>query len=129
MATPNEMLEMQVKLLQAINEAQGKQTEMLNALRGQIAQLAAVQASNNVKIIDFNMPFGALVGMLIKVSLASIPAGRRRNAWRMAGRSARALSPICVVSIGTSRHPTSSRPSTSTPAPCSRSRRTRASRG
>ena len=35
----------------------------------------------------------------------STPAGRSRNAWRIAGRSARALSPIWDASIGTSRQP------------------------
>lgn len=40
-----------------------------------IDQLDALQRRNNhVRIVDFNMPFFALVGILVKIALASIPA-------------------------------------------------------
>lgn len=37
-------------------------------------QLAEIQSGTRVKIVDFNMPFWALVGMMLKIALASIPA-------------------------------------------------------
>lgn len=40
-----------------------------------IDQIDALQRRNNhVRIVDFNMPFFALVGILVKIALASIPA-------------------------------------------------------
>ncbi|MCB0005393.1 MAG: hypothetical protein KDE04_03040 [Anaerolineales bacterium] len=54
-----------------------KLMERLAAQQHQIQQLLAAQtnrSASSVKIVDFNMPFFALVGMLVKFAFASIPA-------------------------------------------------------
>ena len=74
---PTELLTLQLRALQLIYQVQSKQTELLeNILTQQERMLTTHQqhTSSEVKVVDFNMPFFALVGMLVKVSLASIPA-------------------------------------------------------
>lgn len=62
-----DLLTQQVELLTQQNALLAN---IQNALSGQ----QSPSGSTQVKIIDFNMPFGALVGLLIKVALAAIPA-------------------------------------------------------
>jgi hypothetical protein len=79
---PTELLDMQVQVLNRIYQVQLKQQELLEKIRSQQEQLLMLprndQPNDNrpwyVKIVDFNMPFSALVGIMIKISAASIPA-------------------------------------------------------
>lgn len=62
------------------------ETELLSQVQGQNAAiisllqeiLSKMQSSkdryHHVKIEDINMPFGAMVGLMVKITLASIPA-------------------------------------------------------
>ncbi len=54
----------------AIQEAQAHQAEVLNEIAEQLDALV----QRPLKIIDFNMPFGSLVGFMVKAAIASIPA-------------------------------------------------------
>jgi len=54
----------------AIQEAQVQQAEALNGIAEQLDALV----QRPLKIIDFNMPFGSLVGFMVKAAVASIPA-------------------------------------------------------
>ena len=78
--TPTELLDAQVQLLSHIYQTQIKQQELLEKISAQQAASVVSSSSQDVtmpgymKIVDFNMPFFALVGILIKVSLAAIPA-------------------------------------------------------
>ncbi len=80
--TPTQLLQAQVQLLEEIR--QGQQVE-IGQLRQQNQQLSSVltafsqqqaptSAVTTVTIENFNMPFLAIVGFLIKLTLASIPA-------------------------------------------------------
>lgn len=72
---PSDLLDTQVRLLNNIYQVHLKQQELLERIRvQQERQLPPAIGSGNVKIIDFNMPFMALVGLLVKFALASIPA-------------------------------------------------------
>jgi len=53
-----------------IQEAQAHQAEALNEIAEQLDALV----QRPLKIIDFNMPFGSLVGFMVKAAIASIPA-------------------------------------------------------
>ena len=81
---PVELLEVQVQKLTEIAQSQQEQLRMLkaqsdklSALIGAVDQLRQDEDDDDldhVKIEDVNMPFMAMVGFLVKVSLASIPA-------------------------------------------------------
>jgi hypothetical protein len=74
----------QVQVLNLIYQAQLKQQDVLERIRSQQEQLLKSSAGPgyqagggmlaNVKVVNFNMPFFALVGLLIKIAVASIPA-------------------------------------------------------
>jgi hypothetical protein len=77
--TPIQLLQAQLRYLDEIHKAQLKETI---ALKEQTEKLTRVIAKGyekdeiaRVKIEDVNMPFMALVGFLVKVALAGIPAG------------------------------------------------------
>jgi len=75
--SPTDLLGLQLQALQLIYQALSKQNELLERIHAQQQRLLAAgqqPTRNEVKIIDFNMPFFALVGMLVKAALASIPA-------------------------------------------------------
>jgi hypothetical protein len=63
---PTELLETQAQTLEDIYELQLEQQKALDTL------LASPQ--HRVKIVDVNMPFWNLVGLIIKIALAAIPA-------------------------------------------------------
>jgi hypothetical protein len=81
---PTELLSLQLQTLERISQIQVNQNSALEGIRVQqekfqTAFIAANQQRmnngiNQVKIIDFNMPFSALVGIIVKIALASIPA-------------------------------------------------------
>lgn len=77
--TPVQLLETQLKYLDAIHKAQLKETialqEQTEKLSHLIARAYDINDLIHVKIEDINMPFVALVGFLIKVALAAVPAG------------------------------------------------------
>jgi|SRR5579859_1125661 len=72
--TPSEFVDAQVQVLNLIYQAQLKQQAVLEKIRFQQEQMAGSPLGSNVKIVDFNMPFFALVGILVKIAVASIPA-------------------------------------------------------
>jgi len=81
---PTELLYAQTQALSELVEIQKSQKEDIEELQRQnermIGLLVDIQRDTvdtgmtHVKIENINMPFGALVGFLVKVSLASIPA-------------------------------------------------------
>jgi len=78
---PTELLQEQAFRLADIYHAQQEQIELLRTQNERLSQIQAMPIKSapsefmHVKIEDINMPFWALVGFLIKLSLASIPAG------------------------------------------------------
>lgn len=76
----NDSLEQKVVLLTNIAESQQAQLKSLEQTNRQLVTLMERQASptangrTSVKIEDFNMPFMNLVGLMVKIALASIPA-------------------------------------------------------
>jgi hypothetical protein len=84
--SPLALLDKQSQLLDELTQLQREQIGDINALSAQnerIIGLLATIADNQgksgtgfsrVKIEDFNMPFWALAGIIIKIALASIPA-------------------------------------------------------
>lgn len=55
-----------------------RQTQLLATLALDVRDLKTLveaQKQQQVKVIDVNMPFLSLIGLLVKVSLAAIPAG------------------------------------------------------
>ena len=73
--TPLDLLNEQTALLAKIHE----EIKLLRADQIRIAldnedATAKISAPANVRVINFNMPFMALVGLLIKIALAAIPA-------------------------------------------------------
>jgi len=81
-ATPVEMLHTQTQALTELVQIQRAQQTQIETLKSQNDHLigllanqpAAGNATGHLKIENFNMPFWSLVGFLIKLSLASIPA-------------------------------------------------------
>jgi hypothetical protein len=81
---PTELLSLQLQTLERISQIQLNQNSTLEDIRVQQEELQKAlitanqqhtnSANNQVEIIDFNMPFTALVGILVKIALASIPA-------------------------------------------------------
>lgn len=81
---PTELLDLQAQTLSRIYQVQLKQQELLEKIRAQQEKLLDMSASVSqqtseakpsfIKIVDFNMPFPALVSILVKIALASIPA-------------------------------------------------------
>jgi hypothetical protein len=81
---PTELLSLQLQALESINLLQLTQNAKLEKIRDQQEKFQKVfieanqerenSGINQVKIIDFNMPFMALVGIIVKIALASIPA-------------------------------------------------------
>jgi hypothetical protein len=81
---PTELLSLQLQTLERISQIQLNQNSTLEDIRVQQEKLHKVlivanqereySEINQVEIIDFNMPFTALVGILVKIALASIPA-------------------------------------------------------
>lgn len=80
---PLALLEDQVQLLSDIREIQKNQQAQLEELKIQNIRLIDLLASqqqvdgaglDHVKVENFNMPFLSLVGFLIKMTIASIPA-------------------------------------------------------
>lgn len=70
------LLAQQVQLLDELRHAQADQQALLTQLlQEQRAQRKALMdALEEIRVADFNMPFGSLVGFLVKASLAAIPA-------------------------------------------------------
>jgi hypothetical protein len=80
-ANPTELLSLQAQSLSQLVEIQKTQKEQIAELQrqnerviGLLADIARDWGVTHVKIEDINMPFGALIGFLVKASLASIPA-------------------------------------------------------
>jgi hypothetical protein len=83
-ANPTELLSAQAQSLSELVKIQNIQKEQIAELQRQNARMIGLLSAANqgdssqtiarVKIEDVNMPFGALIGFLVKVSLASIPA-------------------------------------------------------
>ena len=78
---PAETLELQLDNLTEIVKGQQEQIKILNAQNEKLSVLIGMADALpdddgvlNVKIENVNMPFMALVGFLVKFSLASIPA-------------------------------------------------------
>jgi hypothetical protein len=65
-----QLLQEQVDSLKRIADLQRNQSRALEELKISMAGLGR----SSVKIEDFNMPFFHLVGLMIKVALATIPA-------------------------------------------------------
>ena len=79
--SPTALLAAQTQSLADLVEIQRAQSAQIQALQQQNERLIGIQAdasrqpaASRVKIENINMPFWALVGFLIKLSLASIPA-------------------------------------------------------
>lgn len=79
--SPTALLAAQTQSLADLVEIQKAQSAQIQALQQQNERLIGIQveakhapAANRVKIENINMPFWAMVGFLIKLSLASIPA-------------------------------------------------------
>jgi hypothetical protein len=80
---PTELLNLQLQTLERISQIQTNQNNILEGIRVQQEKLlkASLLANeqrddvNLVEISDFNMPFWALVRILIKIFFASILAG------------------------------------------------------
>jgi sorbitol-specific phosphotransferase system component IIBC len=79
--SPTAMLAAQTKSLAELVEIQKAQNEQIEELQHQNERIIGALARSergsvltHVKIEDINMPFMALVGFLVKLSLASIPA-------------------------------------------------------
>jgi hypothetical protein len=79
--SPAAMLAAQTKSLAELVDIQKDQKSQIEQLQQQNERLIGILADGEpagglmrVKIEDINMPFIALVGLLIKISLASIPA-------------------------------------------------------
>ena len=68
---PTELLAMQVKLLQTISESQARIERALEAIEQQQLDLAEA----GVRVADLDIPFFQLMGLLIKLAVAAIPAG------------------------------------------------------
>ncbi len=80
-ASPTELLSTQASALVELVEIQKDQKVQIEELQRQNERLIGLLAQDkketslaHVKIEDVNVPFMALVGFLVKVSLASIPA-------------------------------------------------------
>lgn len=80
-SSPTAMLAAQTQSLAELVAIQKTQSSQIEALRQQNERLLASQSAagqpkglQHVKIENINMPFWALVGFMIKVTLASIPA-------------------------------------------------------
>jgi hypothetical protein len=81
---PTELLSLQAQSLSELVDIQKAQKEQIAELQRQNERLVGLLTNMNrvdsdsgfthVKIENINMPFGALVGFMVKVSLASIPA-------------------------------------------------------
>jgi hypothetical protein len=63
---PTELLETQAQTLADIYQLQLEQQKVLNAM--------FARPQHRVKVVDANMPFWNLVGFIIKITLAAIPA-------------------------------------------------------
>ncbi len=82
--SPTELLAAQTQSLSKLVDIQNTQLVQIAQVKSQnerMIELLTTQNKeylatdfNHVKIEDINMPFGALVGFMIKVSLATIPA-------------------------------------------------------
>jgi hypothetical protein len=82
--TQTELLDSQTQSLSELVEIQRLQREQITGLKEQNKRIIELLENVSdedpdtgliyVKIEDINMPFGALVGFMIKVSLAAIPA-------------------------------------------------------
>jgi hypothetical protein len=79
--SPTALLAAQTQSLADLVEIQKAQSAQIQALQQQNERLIGIQveakrepAANRVRIENINMPFWAMVGFLIKLSLASIPA-------------------------------------------------------
>ena len=80
-SSPTAMLAAQTQSLAELVAIQKAQSTQIEALRQQNERLLASQGAagqakgmQHVKIENINMPFWALVGFMLKVTLASIPA-------------------------------------------------------
>lgn len=73
--SPTELLNLQTQSLSDLVVAQKQQKDQLAELQHQNETLIwLISNITKVKIEDINMPFGHLVGFMIKASLAAIPA-------------------------------------------------------
>ncbi len=83
--SPTDLLQEQTILLSALVEIQKQQRDQIIDLDRKNIKIIQLIANlekdfldtevNHVKIEDVNMPFGALVGLMLKISFAAIPAG------------------------------------------------------
>lgn len=64
---PVELMEKQVAILEDIRRQQLEQNAQIEQLHSSLNDL-------RVRIADFNMPFWSLVGIIVKASIAAIPA-------------------------------------------------------
>ncbi len=84
---PLTLLDKQVQLLTALCEIQKRQQQQIEELKAQNERIIGLLADPKspgstgslkgiiaAKIEDFNMPFSSLVGFLVKIAFASIPA-------------------------------------------------------
>jgi hypothetical protein len=78
--SPTELLQEQSRYLGEICRTQQEQIGLLKEQNRQLVRVLEtldehVGDASPVNVENVNMPFGALVGFLVKLSLASIPAG------------------------------------------------------
>ncbi|MFZ2098859.1 MAG: hypothetical protein WAV05_19665 [Anaerolineales bacterium] len=77
--SPTELLIEQTQSSSELVQINKIQREQVGALLQQnkvlLRQLEETQSRTHVKIEDINMPLGAMVGLMLKVSFAAIPAG------------------------------------------------------
>lgn len=81
LSSPTAMLAAQTQSLSELVAIQKAQSEQIEGLQQQNERVIGILAdsrrdkpASHVKVENINMPFWALVGFLIKLSLASIPA-------------------------------------------------------
>lgn len=71
--SPTEILQAQYDVLSNMYEELSNQNERMVQSLVELNDTLSIQKIS-VKIEDFNMPFMALVGLMVKIALASIPA-------------------------------------------------------
>lgn len=79
---PTQLLQNQVELLERIRELEVAQQQLLNEVQRTVTGIetdlsdwyGSSAEAQDVTISNFNMPFVDLIGFLVKIALASIPA-------------------------------------------------------
>ena len=73
--TPSELLARLVQQQATLTQRVDELTDEIHTGNERLIQVIQAQAGmRSVKVLDINMPFWALTGLLVKVALASIPA-------------------------------------------------------